>query len=160
MPTTRTATFADEVGTFMHQLFGLKVSATPIEPADVDPSDLDPPAAVAVYVDGSDFIRGQIACDLRCVAMMGAALTQIPMGAVEDSIENEELSANLKANAYEVFNICVNLFFHQQSSRVVLREVRFGNQAVIADPQRSCNSQDYRINISRYGDGILRMIQC
>ncbi|WP_182871008.1 hypothetical protein [Stieleria mannarensis] len=148
--------FADEIGKFMTHLFGLKVSTTEIKAQE--PSH--PLAAVATYTDGHDLIRGQIVCDLRCVSILGAALTQIPMGVVDDSLETGELSANLRANAYEVFNICVNLFSYPQSRRVVLSEVRFEKQAEMPTMKPSWKSDAFQINIERYGSGFLRLIHC
>ncbi|MCA9135916.1 MAG: hypothetical protein KDB00_04135 [Planctomycetales bacterium] len=139
----------------MSNLFGLKVHAH-----CVTNGSFDPLAAVATYVDGSDFIRGQIACDHRCAAILGAALTQIPMSVVEDSIEKGELNGNLKANAHEVFNIAVNLFSYQQSSRVVLREVGFEQNARLPDSKRYPKYDDFCISVDRYGEGLLRMIHC
>lgn len=145
---------ADEIGKFMNHLFGLKVSATTIKPQE----HIHPPAAVAIYTDGDGSVRGQIACDLRCVAILGAALTQIPMGAVADSLESGELSANLRANAYEVFNISVNLFSYRPSRRVVLSEVRFEQNAALAESQSSWRRDAFQINIERYGSGHLQLI--
>lgn len=144
---------AEEISNFMSHLFGLDVrtgeSAWEAE---------ESVAAVATYVDGSDFVRGRIACDLRCAAMLGAALTQIPMRSIEDCLENNELSSNLRANAYEVFNISVNLFSYQQSSRVVLKDVAFGARACLPENTESWKSEDFRLSIDRYCSGMLRMI--
>ena len=156
MSIARPAILADEIGKFMIHLFGLKVSATKIKPED----HVHPPAAVAIYTDGNDSVRGQIVCDLRSVAILGAALTQIPMGVVADSLQSGELSANLRANAYEVFNISVNLFFYRPSRRVVLSEVRFEQNAVMPEWQSAWKRDAFQINIERYGSGHLQMIHC
>lgn len=146
---------AEEIGQFMAHLFGLKVRAR-----EITQCRFEPLAAVATYVDGSDFVRGRIACDQRCVAILGAALTQIPMTVVADSIENGELNGNLKANAHEVFNIAVNLFSYKQSSRVFLKNVAFEQNARLPDTERFPNFDDFCVSVDRYGDGFLRMIHC
>ena len=153
MTTANSALMAEEIGHFMTHLFALKVQAT-----EIDSASLCPLAAVATYVDGSDFVQGYLLCDLPCAAILGAALTHIPMQIVDDTVDNGELTKNLKDNASEVFNIAVNLFPNHRSSRLVLKGIRFDEKARLPPEDESRTGDDFRINVDRYGSGLLRII--
>ncbi|MEM0926250.1 MAG: hypothetical protein AAGJ83_09470, partial [Planctomycetota bacterium] len=119
MATANPTDIASEAGDFLTSLLGLNVTV----------AESGPPESVGVavlYVDREDKVRAQILCDVPCAAILGAALTQIPMGTVSDSISSGELSANLQDNAAEVFNIAVNLL-PNHANRLVLKETIFGS---------------------------------
>lgn len=59
------------------------------------------------YDDGS--IAYLCVADLPAAASLGAALTWMPKGVVEDSIKDKELSGLIKDNFSEVLNICTRL---------------------------------------------------
>ncbi|MEM6471459.1 MAG: hypothetical protein AAF802_17990 [Planctomycetota bacterium] len=150
MATANFENLAAESGSFLTNLLGLKVTVS-------ESTAPDPVAVVAAYVDSNDVERAQILCDLSSAAMLGAALTQIPMGSVEDSIECGELSDNLKENVSEVFNISVNVLPNHDTHRFVLKEVRFGEEATSSDDVTQ--SEDFEIEVQRYGKGHLRIAQ-
>lgn len=131
----------EAVGEFLTNLYGLEITAAPAAS-----SKCDVPGALATYVDSNGDVKGQMLCDLAAAAKLGAALTQVPMGAVDDALESKSLPANLSENVQEVLNIAVNLL--PQTERLVLKEVitDFADAEVPADPSASL-----KLDIQRYG---------
>lgn len=146
---TTTLETANNISSFMTDLYGLKVKAT--ENSDLQVNKL---GAIATYVDDDGEIRGHIYCDFAGAAILGAALTQIPLGGVEDAIKNESLPANIRENISEVFNISVNLFPDHTSIRYVLKDVAFeaDADAVAKDLTPSVRVD---LDVTRYGKGSL-----
>ncbi|MFK7821649.1 MAG: hypothetical protein AB8G99_23255 [Planctomycetaceae bacterium] len=112
-----------EISEFLTNLYGLSVtaSASASKPEGVGVS--------ASYVDSEGTVKGHILCDVAGAAVLGAALTQIPMGAVEDAVSTGSLPENIQENVSEVLNIAVNLVPGQDSNRLVLSGVQFGSLA-------------------------------
>ena len=144
---TTTLETARSISTFMTDLYGLKVSAT--ENAE---RKLEKTGAIASYVDDSGEVHGHIYCDFVATAILGAALTQIPKGAVEDAISSGTLPDNLKENIAEVFNISVNLFPSHTTLRLVLKEVLFEAEAE-AVAKELTPSVSLDLDVNRYGTG-------
>jgi len=151
MQATQQLPQANEVSDFLTSLYGLKIvakGASVNSAADV--------SAFAEYVDDEGTIRGFIGCDLAGSAKLGAALTQIPMGAVEDTLEAGTLPGNLSENLAEVFNIVVNLFPECHIHRLVLGRTVFGEAATAAFAEHSeTASVVFELDIQRYGTGVL-----
>ena len=148
MSTTTIFQDASAVGEFLTTLFGLKTEAV-----DSETIPADSVYAIALYADDNGDIKACIACDLDCAAKLGAALTQIAIGAVEDAISAGELPDNLKANLSEIFNILVNLFTNQQTERLVLSSFAFGDEATTHLQKSPRNSSGFDLDIQRYGVG-------
>jgi len=145
--TTAAPESAASISSFLTDLYGLNVTATKNESLE-----LATIGAVASYADGDGNAQGHIVFDLPAAAILGAALTQIPNGAVEDAVKAGKLPDNLRENVGEVLNIAVNLFVSHSELRLVLNEVLFDADAAAAAvdlPQVS--SVD--LKVQRYGDG-------
>mgnify|MGYP001793988747 CR=1 FL=1 len=155
MPTTHPAIEASDVGTFMSHLFGLDIDAAASSAAT--PSPL---GALATYVDDQETVRGMMVCDVAGAAILGAALTQIPVGLVKDCIKDGELAGNLRENLAEVLNIAVNVFPSHQNNRLVLREVSYLDQIEMPESDGNWNSNEFTIDVARYGSGSLQIVQC
>jgi hypothetical protein len=141
---------AEEIGKFLTNLFGLGITAK--EAGAIDSSKI---IAVADYVDDAGSVRAVMACDLPCAAKLGAALTQIPMGAVEDTLESRSLPDNLAENLGEVFNIGVNIFPECYAQRLVVQNVTVNAEAPAAFAA-ACEGKEvksYTVDIQRYGSG-------
>ena len=147
MPATAYSENADNISSFMTDLYGLEVKAS--ENAELKLSTI---GAVATYTDDSDNVHGHIVLDLPAAAILGAALTQIPMGGVEDAISSGKLPDNIRENISEVLNIAVNLFPSHTTLRLVLQGVVFDAEAVeAAKDLPQVLSVD--VSVQRYGDG-------
>ncbi len=151
MPATAPIVETEEFGKFLTDLFALKVQSTD---AATDTGSI---RATTEYVDSEGVLRGLIACDLACAARLGAALTQIPLGAVEDSLDAGALSDNLAENLAEVLNIAVNLFPECHSQRLVATTTTQGEEAstVFAEKTAGAAVCSFDIDIQRYGKGVV-----
>jgi len=148
MTTTTPESVSGEIAQFLTELYDLEITAT----AD-DSIECQQFGVLASYVDSDENIKGQILCDLPLAAMLGAALTHIPMGGVEDAIASGRLPENLSDNLAEVLNIAVNLFPHHESSRLVLKDVVLEGTA---DQLQSLESTvKLAVAIQRYGQGCM-----
>lgn len=97
-------------------LFGCEKSTTQIEP----PAAILAPRVVATYNDVEGEFKFAIVCDLPLANSMGAALTMIPPGGVEDATAAGEVPNNVGDNLYEVFNICSAVFADVYHHRILL----------------------------------------
>ena len=137
---------SEAVGEFLTNLYGLTISATEHAGA------CDSFGALATYVDGTGEVRGQILCDLEAGAKLGAALVQIPMGAVDDAVESKSIPDNLLENLKEVLNIAVNVF-PGQSERLVLQDV------FVEDPGSELPNKSFlKLDIQRYGSCVIGIL--
>lgn len=152
MTTSNSENVAAEAGSFLSNLLGLQVSTTE--------SDAPESAAVsATYVDSDEVVRAHIICDLPSAAILGAALTQIPMGRVNDSIKEGKLADNLQENAAEVFNIAVNLLPNHETRRYVLKDVCFCDDSCMPALGDVEQCDDFELDVQRYGKGKMRVVQ-
>ena len=139
------------VAEFLGDLYGLSVTA-------VDSGDADATlAAIGEYVNDDGEVRGYVACDLNAAAKLGAALTQVPMGAVEDAVSGGSLPENLAENLFEVLNISVNLFEGSDSARIVFHRLVTDSSEVdqLNEKVSACEKVVTTIDIQRYGNGNL-----
>jgi hypothetical protein len=142
MTTTNQSVNAEEFGTFLSDLYGLKITA-----AEEAGLTCDKFGCLATYVDSEGNEKGRILCDLQGAAMLGAALTQVPMGAVEDAVSAGELPDNLSENVREVLNISVNVFPSHENQRLVLKDV--STEASELPPV--ADAVPLKLEIQRYG---------
>ena len=142
MSTTKPAVSAEEIGKFFSDLFGL--SFTTKEDTSLT---CDRFGVLASYVDGDGAVKGRILLDLQGAAILGAALTQVPMGAAEDAVDAGSLPDNLCENVEEVLNIAVNVFPAQGSQRLVLKTVTTD----AADKPELTDAVALSLDVQRYG---------
>ena len=141
----------EEIGEFFTNLLGLQVESTKAAAFDASRTQ-----AAACYVDEGAILKAIIACDIECAAKLGASLTQVPMGGVEDAIDAGTLPENLAANLAEVFNISTNVFREAQSHRLVVDRTEMGDGAtkVLRELNAGGSTTAYEIDIARYGTGL------
>ena len=139
-----------DISRFFSDLLGLKTTATTMESAATDHV-----YAIATFVDEHGASKAAIATDLTSAAHLGAALTQIPSGAVADALNSGNLDANLCENLQEVFNISVNLFPESNVSRLVLQSTLFAAEAesTLASHLENMTAKWFSIDVQRYGSG-------
>ena len=154
MNATSQAPTAQQMEHFLTSLYGLdiKVEDTPCLPPDQV-------YAVAEYISPGHETKAFIACDLQAAAKLGAALALVPMGAVNDSLKAKKLEENLMANLNEGFNIFVNLMPEHFDQRFVLNEVHTENAKEIYSTQiKQSKTHAFKMNIQRYGDGVMAFL--
>ncbi len=139
---------AGEVAELMHGLFGTEVKS-------VTPPD-DTVYSIAEYVNDSGNAVGFIGCDLAGGCRLGAALTMVPAGRVDEAVKDGQIPEALAENLDEIFNICVNLVAPAGSSRAVLKGVSHGRTtAGFAEAESGLNaaadSVTIGIDVQRYG---------
>lgn len=104
-----------DIASLLHGLFGLEISEIPAVESEIH--------SIAEFVDETGSSCAYLACDLATSCRLGAALTQIPAGRVDESVRTGSLPESIAENLYEVFNISVNLVAPAHRGRLVLRRV-------------------------------------
>ena len=144
MTTSQHIFAADAVGQFLQDLFGFDVQA-----ADA-PHEIESFGVSASYVNSEGKVMGHLVCDLEAAAKLGAALTQIPPGGVEDAIKSGALPDNLKENLHEVLNIAVNIMPVPPNQRLTLGEISYEAPTDLAETLDE--SSGVELKLARYGD--------
>lgn len=87
--------------------------------------------ALAAYRDNEGLLRAVICAEMQAVNACGAALSMIPVGAVEDANDEGEIPPNVWDNFAEVLNILTSVFNdrRQRAEHVRLKEVVPTNDA-------------------------------
>ena len=83
----------------------------------------------------------------------------IPKGGAEDMANDEDLSEGVRANFYEVANICSRLLMNDQSTHIKLAELVEG--AALADAVGTLEGSaviGFTVPIPRYGNGKLYFV--
>ncbi|MFT4555735.1 MAG: hypothetical protein ACI93T_001542 [Porticoccaceae bacterium] len=152
MATTLSLPPSAEVGSFLASLFGLEVDACEAEGLDASLV-----RACAEYVDEDGHVGGLIACSLKGAAVLGAALTRIPLGAAEDAADEGALTPTLAENAGEVFNIAVNLVPQSFDRRLSFGNATYGEEARSTFAARSNRAEfsSYQLTMQQYGDVLI-----
>jgi hypothetical protein len=147
------------VRSMLEDLLGREVMLTPSDP--VSAADL-PTMAVALYVDGAGRLAAVIGMDLTLAANAGAALGLLPAGAAEDSIEDKQLSPMLRENVQELYNILTGLLNKEGEPHLTLYRVVAPGEALPSDAAAHLlairNRLDVKVEISRYGGGLLALV--
>lgn len=145
-----------EVMEFVNGLLGLAVTES---------NESGSPAnSVAEYVNANGDAVGYVTVDLAGGCRLGAALTQIPAGRVDEAISEGAIPDSLAENLDEVFNICVNLIHSANEERVVLGRSYHGEAAndvistvaAVDDAEKA----QYVIDVARYGACTLTIARC
>ena len=152
MATTLSLHHPTEISNFLASLYGLDIDVSEAEGLDASLI-----RACAEYVDGDGNVGGLIACSLKGAAVLGAALTRIPLGAAEDAASEGELTPTLAENAGEVFNIAVNLVPQSANRRLSFGNVTYGEEARSTFDARSngTESNSYQLKMQQYGDVLI-----
>ena len=139
-------------------MLGMLFGVDDLEVKDGDavlPSD----AAGATYIDDSGALVAMLVADYAFAAFSGAALSMIPKGGAEDMVEEKDLSEGVKANFYEVANICSRLLMNDQSTHIKLAEVL--EKASLNEACASLSGATvvgFDVPIPRYGTGKLYFV--
>lgn len=88
---------------------------------------------VALFVDGSDQLVAQCACDLALAASVGCALSMIPPNTASDMAKSGALTEMAEGNLYEVMNMFSSLFMDDNSDHLRLTQVVPATEAPALD---------------------------
>ncbi|MCA9058697.1 MAG: hypothetical protein KDA85_09365 [Planctomycetaceae bacterium] len=136
-----------DVVELINDLLGLDTQAKPAQAAEI--------CSIAEYVDGDGAAVGYMACDLASGCRLGAALTQVPAGRVDEAIKEKAIPDMLAENLGEIFNICVNLVTPEDGTRVVLGRTAHGasspHYAELKERLDAATKVDIGMEVARYG---------
>ncbi len=144
--TAATVPNASEIHDLMSSLFGLDVTS-----ADAADQDIH---VIAEYVDDAGTPVAWIGCDLAGACRMGAALTQVPAGRVDEAVADGRIPDTLAENLDEIFNISVNLVARPDSHTVFHRSVKRGQDAdfdAVLEAFGNAERTEAGFEIARYG---------
>jgi hypothetical protein len=128
----------------------------PVELSDGNPVTAHRPSAVGVYVNDSLGLAAVIVVDLAGAARLGGALGMLPVGGVEDAIDDGVLSSMLRDNCYEVLNVLAATFNVAGAPHVRLYEMYSPDASLPADvaalTARTGDRLDVVLSVAGYGD--------
>jgi hypothetical protein len=129
---------------------------------DGDPVPKRPTNVVAVYVDDRTSMTAVVVADLPCAAFLGGALGLLPLGGVEDAIDEKDLYPLLRDNCYEVLNVLAAVFNVAGAPHVRLYEMYGPNDGLPGDvaglAYAAGGRMDVVLSIAGYGDGCLSVV--
>jgi hypothetical protein len=116
----------DDLEELLEALLGKKIEAKRYAPGQF----VSGQGVVATYHDESGVLRAAVRSDRPVVNGCGAALSMIPVGAVEDANDEKEIPSNMFDNYREVLNIMASLFNdkRQRAEHVRLKDVFFTDE--------------------------------
>lgn len=128
---------------------GLQVTA-----CDAPDSDC---AHVATYIDDDESLVALGHCDAPFVAYAGAALSMIPPDEARRMVDQNDITEAIFANHYEVMNICSRLLMDESGGAHLRleRTVNPGDGASPADPVPGAHRVGFKLDVPRYGTGML-----
>ena len=151
MPTAFNIPDEAEINSYLQMLFdGATVApAQPVDPAL-------PGALIGGYIDDDDKPVAACVCDVELAAFSGSALTMIPPGAAEDSVQEKRLEPAMMDNFAEMMNIFSRFFIKQSTPH--LRLDKCAPYAELSDDMKAVIDSatdriDVTIDIPRYGSG-------
>jgi hypothetical protein len=140
------------VRSLVEDLVGRTVDLT-----DDDAVGNKPTNIVAVYVNDKVNLSAVIVTDLDLAAGMGGALGMLPIGGVEDAIEEGELPGLIRDNCYEVLNVLAAVFNVGEAQHVRLYQMYGPGEEVPPDATQLAYAvggrMDVTLDIAGYGTG-------
>jgi hypothetical protein len=145
------------VRSLVEDLVGRTVDLT-----DDDAVGNKPTNIVAVYVNDKVNLSAVIVVDIECAARLGGALGMLPIGGVEDAIEEKDLPELMRDNCYEVLNVLAAVFNVENAPHVRLYEMYGPNADLPADVAGLAYAvggrMDVQLKIAGYGDGRMSVV--
>jgi hypothetical protein len=130
--------------------------------ADGNPVPNKPTNVIAVYVNVNLGVQALAVVDLAGAARLGGALGMLPIGGVEDAIDDKDLYGSLRSNCYEILNVLSAVFNVADAPHVKLYEMYATGDAVPADilslSQMLGCRMDVTIDVDGYGQGLLSLV--
>ena len=149
----------DRVRDVLGDLMGRSVSVTRVPGLELD---LGRPAAIADYELDTGKVGVLCVADIRLANALGAALTMVAPGAVDDAIANLTLEDSTIDNLREVVNVMTSLFNTNDTPHVKFRDVRRLPSQLPAETAQLLGSprarRDFDITVESYGTGTLSVL--
>jgi hypothetical protein len=140
-------------------LLGREVSVVKGAPQVIE---RDTPVAVADYVADGGVVGAVIITDLYLSNAMGAALTMVPMSAVETAVQKWQLEEANMENLSEIINIMARIFNHDDFDHMRWSKTHpqpgplpEETAALVKAPLAR---RDYDVTIEEYGTGKLAVL--
>jgi hypothetical protein len=144
-----------DVVTMLEMLFGRRPNVK-----EGGKQDLSAGAYLGVYRDNEEKVHGICIFDRALAVSLGAALSMVPPGTVEEAKKSPELPEIFMENLHEVFNICVRFFTRYSDVSMRLREV-VQTGAGIPEEVAACVAQskrcDFSVTLPAYGGGVMSL---
>jgi|GEM_PF-612199 len=114
----------------------------------------------ATFLDPNDNLVAACTCDSAFVTYSGAALSMIPAEVANEMIEDGEITDEVKANFFEVMNICSKLLMSDASAHLRLEKVIAPGQLgdTLSAFEESGTALGFTVDIPRYGRGSLSFL--
>lgn len=145
------------VRSLVEDLVGRNVDLTESGPLSDVPTNV-----IAVYVNDKVNLAAVIVTDLDMAAIMGGALGMLPIGGVEDAIEEGILSELMQDNCYEVLNVLAAVFNVGDAQHVRLHQMYRSGGDLPPDVRRLAYAvggrMDVTLDVTGYGSGRLSVV--
>lgn len=140
-------------------LLGREVSVVKGAPQVIE---RDTPVAIADYVADGGLVGAVVITDLHLSNALGAALTMVPMAAVETAVQKWQLDETNMENLSEIVNIMARVFNHDDFEHMRWSKthpqpgpIPDETAALIKNPLAR---GDYDVTIEEYGTGKLAVL--
>lgn len=117
---------------------------------------------IAAYVTDRLAATAVVVLDLAAAARLGAALSVLPPGAVDDALAVKELPELMRDSCYEVLNVLASVFNVPHAPHVRLYQMFAPGEQVPGDLAGLAGTLGSRIDValtvSGYGKGLLSVV--
>ncbi len=148
----------EDIREVLHGLLGRDITAAKVAPSGMK---IDDRLVVGLYEREDGKVGGLVIAELAVAAYSGAALSLLPVGVANESIEDGTIEDSLLENFQEVLNVGVRWFTAKGNPRVVLSEVYPPGARLPDDVRRTMAAPADRlevlIEVAGYGEGRMRL---
>lgn len=148
----------EDVREVLHGLLGRDITAARVAASGMK---IDAKLVVGLYERENGKVGGLVISDLEVAAYSGAALSLLPIGVAQESIEDGTIEDSLLENFREVLNVGVRWFTAKGNPRVVLSEVYPPGTRLPDDVRRvmaaPADRMEILVEIAGYGEGRMRL---
>ncbi len=139
----------------LDMIIGDDAALTPADPCAAE--DL---SFFARYVDPDGALVAACVADFPSAVALGASLSMIGAGGIDDMLADKKLSETANDNFYEVMNMFSSLFMDDATSHLKLTTVDDASEALGEISLPDCERRDYSVEAGRYGSGNVAFVIC
>ena len=150
---------ARQVCDLLSGLVGREVSADGVVAA---PKIDVAPAYIATYVDETGKVIALCRCDIAGSASLGAALSMLPAGRVDDCIKASVLDEMVFENFWEVCNVLVRVFNSPHQPSLTLKTINalpLAADSGVDLTATPANRVDIGLTVQGYREGLLSLLR-
>lgn len=139
-------------------LTGCDVAARPELVPLLAPGDI---AAAGVYLGEEGQVVAAVLLDLGLAAAVGASLSMMPKGRVEESLRSGVVHTELVPNLGEVLNVAASLFNGDGRPHVVYRRLFLAPDVPVGlakAANRQTGRLDCHVEVDGYGTGVVALV--